>query len=402
MTSPDAPGTCALHGTTLIEGRLSRLRHVGPNWYATVMGTAITATSGAALPTRPVWLRHLCEGMWALSALMLVALLLARAGHWMLHPDRAVDHLLDPAVAPFYGCLPMALLAVGAAGSAVGGEVIGVEAAIDTGWFLWTTGTVFGLITAVGVPYLMIVRHKVPVGSAAPSWLLPIVPPMVSAATGPALAAHLPAGQARETMLYSCLALFGLSLMATLAILPTVVTRLVHGGPLPLALTPTLFFVLGPLGQSVTATGKIADAASSSLPIPMAHAVTYFSVLYGVPLMGFTLLWLALSIAMVLRALRGGMRFTMTWWGFTFPLGTCVTGAATLTAHTGLTAAGWLTVGLYFLLVVGWMSAWIGTVRHLLNGALPGPELQHDDVPALGTGAVAGRNVRDLQASQIV
>ncbi|MFJ8186698.1 IS3 family transposase [Streptomyces sp. NPDC096105] len=29
-------------------------------------------------------------------------------------------------------------------------------------------------------------------------------------------------------------------------------------------------------------------------------------------------------------------------------------------------------------------------------------ELHHDDVPALGTGALAGRDVRDLQAGQIV
>jgi tellurite resistance protein TehA-like permease len=372
MTTVGTPGTLAVHGTALLDRRFPRLRNVGPNWYATVMGTAITATSGATLPHGPRWLPHVCEGIWALSALMLVALLLARAGHWLHHPDRAVDHLLDPAVVPFYGCLPMALLAVGAAGVAIGGKMIGTQAAIGADWALWTAGTVIGLITAVGVPYLMIVRHQVPVGSAAPSWLLPIVPPMVSAATGPTLAVHLPAGQARETLLYGCLALFGLSLMMTLAILPTVLARLVHGGALPLAMTPALFFVLGPLGQSATAAGKIADAAASSLPAPLAHAATYFSILYGFPIMGFALLWLVLSIAMVIRAFRRGMPFTMTWWGFTFPLGTCVTGAAALTAHTGLTAASWLTVGLYILLVAGWLSAWIGTARGLVKGALPG------------------------------
>ncbi len=38
----------------------------------------------------------------------------------------------------------------------------------------------------------------------------------------------------------------------------------------------------------------------------------------------------------------------------------------------------------------------------LLRKLRSAKQLQHDDVPALGTGAVAGRDVRDLRASQIV
>ena len=49
--------------------------------------------------------------------------------------------------------------------------------------------------------------------------------------------------------------MFGLSLLATLLMLPLIFARLVRHGPLPLALTPTLFLVLGPLGQSTTAVG---------------------------------------------------------------------------------------------------------------------------------------------------
>ncbi|MFF5408484.1 TDT family transporter [Streptomyces misionensis] len=370
MTILGGSGTSALPDTAPAAPHFTVLRNLGPNWYATVMGTAITATGGAALPYGTAWLPIVCEGIWALSVLMLVTLLLARLGHWVHHRDRAVDHLLDPAVAPFYGCLPMALLAVGAAGMTVGQRLIGEQAAVDVDWVLWVLGTITGLITAAGVPYLMIVWHRVPAGNAAPAWLLPVVPPMVSAATGPVLAAYLPAGQPRDTLVYGCLALFGVSLMATLAILPLVMSRLLYKGSLPLAMTPTLFFVLGPLGQSVTATGKIADAAGVSLPASAARAVTYFSVLYGVPVIGFALLWLVLAAAMVIRAFRRGMPFTMTWWGFTFPLGTCVTGAAALTAHTHLFAAAWLTVGLYALLVIGWLAACAGTARGLAKGTL--------------------------------
>ena len=67
--------------------------------------------------------------------------------------------------------------------------------------------------------------------------------------------------------------------------------------------------------------------------------------------MGFALLWLALAAAMVVRARRRGMGFAMTWWAFTFPVGTCVTGAEGLARHTGLVAFDGLAVALYVLLV---------------------------------------------------
>ena len=134
--------------------------------------------------------------------------------------------------------------------------------------------------------------------------------------------------------------MFGLSLLATLVMLPVVLARLVTTGPLPLALTPTLFLVLGPLGQSTTAVGHFADLAPAVVPLPHASAAAG-AVLYGVPVMGFALLWLALAGAMVLRARRRGMGFSMTWWAFTFPVGTCVTGAESLGRHTGLAAFHW-------------------------------------------------------------
>ncbi|WP_069173355.1 TDT family transporter [Streptomyces griseus] len=350
--------------------RLPSLRHVGPNWYATVMGTAIVATAGAALPVHVPGLRGTLLAVWALSAALLAVVLAARAGHWALHPGQARAHLLDPAVAPFYGCLSMALLAVGAGTLTLGRDVIGRPAAVAVDAVLFTVGTVVGLAAAVVVPYLMVVRHRPARGTASPVWLLPLVAPMVSAAVGPLLVPELPPGQARGALLLACYAMFGMSLLATLVVLPLVFARLVHEGPLPLALTPALFLVLGPLGQSTTAAGQLADAAPHAVGAPYASAFGAFAVLYGVPVMGFALLWLALSAAMVVRAARRGMRFTMTWWGFTFPVGTCVTGAAGLARHTGVAAFTWLAVALYVLLVTAWAVAGVRTLGGLFSGAL--------------------------------
>ncbi|MET7894699.1 TDT family transporter [Streptomyces mirabilis] len=350
--------------------RVTAVRYLGPNWYASVMGTAIVATAGAGLPGDVPGLRTLCTAVWALSALMLVTLLGARALHWTHHRDQARAHLLDPAMAPFYGCLAMALLAVGGGTLVVGRYWIGTRAAVAVDAVLFTAGTAVGLAAALAIPYLMVVRHRVRADQATPVWLLPLVAPMVSAALGPLLVPHLPPGQPRETLLLGCFALFGLSLLATFVMLPVIFTRLITTGPLPLALTPTLFLVLGPLGQSTTAVGKFADFAPGVVPAPYDQGFGMLAVLYGVPVLGFALLWLGLAGALVARARRQGMGFAMTWWAFTFPVGTCVTGAESLARHTGLVAFDWLAVALFALLVAAWCVAAVHTARGLVSGEL--------------------------------
>ncbi|WP_256104626.1 C4-dicarboxylate ABC transporter, partial [Streptomyces sp. ODS05-4] len=349
---------------------------VGPNWYAAVMGTAMVAGAGAALRLPAPGLPHALAAVWALSALMLAAVLTARARHWIRHRDRALAQVRDPAVAPFHGCAAMALLAVGGGALTAGRVWTGLPAAVALDAVLYTAGTLLGLAVAVVVPYQMAVHHRA--AQPSPVWLLAVVAPMVSASLGPPLAAHLADGPGRRTLLAACCGMFGVSLLAALALLPLVFGRLLTAGPPPAALAPTLFLVLGPLGQSATAAGALADAAPG---LPYAPAL---SVLYGAPVMGFALLWLALAGALVLRARRHGMGFTLAWWAFTFPVGTCVTGAMALARHTGLAAAHWLAAGLYAFLVAAWLTALVRTAHGLAGGALLRPP------PAAPPGGSAG------------
>lgn len=88
------------------------------------------------------------------------------------------------------------------------------------------------------------------------------------------------------------------------------------------------------------------------------------------------------------------MGFTLTWWAFTFPVGTCVTGAATLARHTGLMVYDALAVGLYGVLVAAWLTAARGTVRGLLSGALPAAPRPAPVALPSGTGRTRSDAVR--------
>jgi tellurite resistance protein TehA-like permease len=224
----------------------------------------------------------------------------------------------------------------------------------------------------------MVTRLQAAPDAAFGGWLMPMVPPMVSAATGALLVPHLPAGRLRLTMLLACYAMFGLSLIASLLVITQLWRRLVRYGAGPAAMVPTLSIVLGPLGQSITAANLLGEVAQLALPQPYSTAFAAF----GVAVRGFAALWAGLATALTLRAGRHQLPFGLTWWSFTFPVGTCVTGTSGLALHTGADAFRWAAVALYLALVVAWAVVSVRTARGAWRGRLFLPPPQERTLPA--------------------
>ena len=184
-------------------GLLRALDHPGqifggitPNWFAAVMGTGIVANAAASLPTQFPGLRVFGLVVWVLAAALLTALTAATAVAWRTARAAASGWHRDPVMSHFYGAPPMAMLTVGAGTLLLGQHLIGVRAAVCADWVLWTAGTLAGLVVAVMIPHLALTRPDGAPGTAFGGWLMPVVPPMVSAATGALLIPHTPAGRA--------------------------------------------------------------------------------------------------------------------------------------------------------------------------------------------------------------
>jgi C4-dicarboxylate transporter/malic acid transport protein len=343
---------------------------LGPNWFASVMGTGIVATAAATLPVQWPGLRGFATAVWVLAAAWLVVLAAAEIVHWARFREAALGHARNPVMVQFYGAPPMALLTVGAGALLLGPGLIGAHAALIIDAVLWPLGTLAGLAAALAVPYLMFTRLPAAPDAAFGGWLMPVVPPMVSAATGALLIPHVPAGQPRLTLLLACYAMFGISLIASMVVITQLWQRLVRHSIGPAAMVPTLWIVLGPLGQSITAASLLGAAARLALPSPYGPAFQAFAVVYGVPVWGFAVLWAALATAITIRAARAHLPFSLTWWSFTFPVGTLVTGTTGLALHTGAGVFRWAAAGLYLVLVAAWAVVSVRTVAGTWRGSL--------------------------------
>jgi C4-dicarboxylate transporter/malic acid transport protein len=332
-----------------------------PNWFASVMATGIVATAAVTLPAGGAWRTPFATAVWLVAAALLILLLTLAGRRWRT----VLRHGADPVMAHFYGAPPMAMLTVGAGALLVGPGVLGPGAAVALSWFLWFAGTATGLLAAAAVPYLRFTRHAArgKTDDAFGGWLMPVVAPMVSAATGALLVPHAPAGQPRLTMLLACYAMFGMSLFAALIMITIIWQRLSLHAVGPARTVPTLWILLGPIGQAITAANLLGGVASSALPHPYARGFEALGVVLGVPLWGFAVLWGSLALAVTVRTARRGLPFSLTWWSFTFPVGTCVTGTSALAAHTGSAMFAVAAVVLYVALVGAWLTVGVRTLR---------------------------------------
>lgn len=374
QTAPAAPSDAPRRLFPVSErpGRL--VSNLTPNWFASVMGTGIVAVAAASLPVQFPGLRTGATVVWALAAVLLVALGAGTALHWGRYRGTAATHHLHPVLSHFYGAPPMAILTVGAGTILLGEDWIGLPAAITVDWVLWSVGTIGGLVTAVLLPYLAFTRHDYTPDAAFGGWLMPVVPPMVSASTGALLLPYAPAGQARAALLWACYGFFGLSLVASLVVIALIWHRLARYGIGAPGMVPTLWIVLGPVGQSITAVNLLASKAPSAVDPGTAHALLVVALVYGFGMLGFALLWAAIALAITLRTAREHLPFSLAWWSFTFPVGTCVTGLNGLAWHSGLTAVALLAVLGYAALVAAWLTVAARTFHgSVISGTLLAP-----------------------------
>lgn len=345
-------------------------KEMGPNWFASVMGTGIIANAAVGLPLIGKSLTGFATIIWLIAFAMLIFMTIFKSYQTITKPQIIKRQFNDPVMSQFFGAPPMAFLTIAGGTLLLGPNLFGQQLALDIAWPLFWIGTISGIITAVVIPYRLFTYNEVHADAAFGGWLMPVVPPMVSATIGSMFLKYMQHGEAQQTLLYGMYACFGLSLIASLIIITLIWNRLAHSGTSGSARVPTLWIILGPLGQSITAAGCLGTAAVFTVSEPIATGMNVMAILYGVPVWGFAMLWFFIATLLTLRALQRKMPFALTWWAFTFPVGTCVTGTTQLSLHTGLTFFQFAAISSFVVLLFAWTTAAVGTIRGIKNGKL--------------------------------
>lgn len=323
------------------------------------MGTGILATASATLPLRFPLQDVGATLAWIAAAVLLALLTLGTVLHWILFRSIARSHHRNATMIHFYGAPPMAVLTVSAGTVLVGPSLLGELTAVRIALVLWILGTILGLICATTVPYLVFSRHSYHSDGAFGGWLMPVVPPLVSASAGALIVPHLADSVLRETIFWACYAFFGMSLFASAIIIAMIWSRVTHQRPDESAAVPTVWIVLGPIGQSITAANLLGGGAESATDAALAHTLLQFGIVYGAIATGFMVLWSVIALFLTVRTARRGLPFSLSWWSFTFPIGTCATGMSGMSVHTQQPLFTVLAVIYFTALIAAWcVVAW--------------------------------------------
>lgn len=343
------------------------IQQVGPGWFTSVMGTGILALCATLSPVHLPLLSRLGTVLWLADVALLAALLALWMAHALRHPGLLVASLHDAAVAQAWGAPPMACFTVATGFLVIGAPTFGLDRCLPAAEALWLLGVAGSLFSAMALPYLMFTRHQVSTETTYGSWLLPVVPPIVASVPGALLASHWPAAW-RGSMLALSYALWGLGIALAAIIIVLFYARLAYHKVPERALVTTLWIVVGPLGQSIAGINALGNAAGEVWPA-LGPALRAAGLVYGLPVWGFGMYWLALAILLTLRTARKHLPFALSWWAFTFPVGVLTTGTYALYARTGATLFARAGLGLLALLAGMWALVAVHTLRHMARAA---------------------------------
>lgn len=347
-------------------------RQFGTNWFTTVMGvgivSALTYTSPFAIPFQ----HTVGVALFLILNAVFITALVFWIARWIFHTDEAINDFRHPGRALFYGALAMAVNVVGNDYLLVGAHILPEAVALGMSKAIWIAGTVISLFTVIVVPYLLFVKHEVTSNETLASWLIPVVPPIVAAATGVNLLPYWGGPQVEYAMTALDIAMFGMTFFLFIMVSALVYSRLVYHKRLTGEAAPSLWVEIGPIGMSMAtlSTLPIKTTAILGAYTPVLHMV---GLLFSMTMWGVGIWWIIISSMHTLMHLgkRGdGIPFTLGWWSYVFPIGSFTTGTYALAHLTNYSF--FIIAGFVQLLALWGFFAVVATrtARNTWNGTL--------------------------------
>jgi C4-dicarboxylate transporter/malic acid transport protein len=344
------------------------LRTFAPAWGSSVMGTAALAVALLAVgegTAAAVWTTPLARAVLVVALLLGTLVLGATASRWVRHTEAARADLRHPMKGGMTATAAGALLTLAVAVGRVGpGFLPGplIETAV---LLLASSGAVLALL--IGWEFLaeMFTTEDPVLAQVSGAWFVPpVVTIIVPLAVVPLVIAN--PGAATDLLVVAW-AFLGIGAVLYLVVTAALFLRSISHPLPPVGLAPTLFIGMGPAGLLALDLVRLAQV---SVQVGLVDAWLITAVLPAATMLwGFGLWWMV-SALLVLRRGYANLPFTLSWWGFTFPLGawTISTIALGRAWDSGLlTALGWVAVT---VLSVLWAAVLLRTLAGVRTGTV--------------------------------
>lgn len=305
--------------------------------FAINMGTGIVSillhSFYTIYPSHPHSLYLLSIVFFVLNIALFVTILGLSIARYVLYPATWNLMLEHPVQSLFLGTLPMGFSTIVNMFTLVCVPNWG-GVAPQIAWGMWWVDVILSLACCLGLPYQMMTKHKTRHDAMTAAWLLPVVAPIVSSASGAIVANALPDPQHAVVTIITSYVLWGTGVPLVFLILTIYFHRLAVYKIPPNEVIVSVFLPLGPMGQggyAIVQLGKMAMKVFAETGTLHASAGDILYVLgcgTALILWGFGLVWLFFALGAVLGRRR--FPFNMGWWGFTFPIGVYAMSTLTL------------------------------------------------------------------------
>ncbi|TGJ80264.1 hypothetical protein E0Z10_g8506 [Xylaria hypoxylon] len=364
------------------SGFLRLVQNFDFKWYGSTMGTGIVAIllfTFSNLYTKASSVLFQLSVIFYITNIVLFSLIfMMTVLRYTLYPRLFIIMISDPGQAMYLGTFPMGFATIISMTVNIMVPRFGAPWA-EVAWVFWWIDVVVSMATALGVPWLLQVKHHgiTDLDKMTAGWLLPIVAPIVAAGTGSVVASGLDPNRALITVLTSY-TILGTGLPAALSVIVIYFMRVATKKLPSTEHMVSTFLPLGPLGQGGFAAQKLGEQAFRVFPITntlspvngqgnsLAGEILYtVGFIIAIILWGFGIMWLFFA---VLSVTRQKVPFSQGWWAFTFPLG--VFAMSTITMGINLPSKTFQALGTLFgaAVVIMWFFVVSIMVSRLVGG----------------------------------
>ncbi|ORX81534.1 hypothetical protein K493DRAFT_320642 [Basidiobolus meristosporus CBS 931.73] len=246
---------------------------------------------------------------------------------------------------------------------------------IELAYVLWWIQFAFTMISIFGVPFCMMRYHSHNIENMTGLWLFPLVPAVVTGASGCYLARFLELEGHRAPMI---LGVAGITLCCGISLALPVIGiyfyRLIVHDFVPKDIIVSSFLPVGPLGQGTYGIIQMGWAFQRIIGDKYApgfgDSAFACCIVIAYFLWGYGLYYMVFAFTSVFIRLREGIPYNLGWWGLTFPIGVFTAGTMNIAVATDSRFFRGLTALFVCILVINWFIAASNTLTRIYTGSI--------------------------------